>query len=111
MGAYGNVLPDPNFAFGKSTAGNPVNGPKLTAVFMTLNAETPFSNLNQGAIWQYRATQRQLLYQVASQRNQILADVSSAYNNLIAARKKLRIYQESLLSDSFEVARLARRSY
>ena len=110
-GAYGNVIPDPNFTTGKSTAGNPNAGPKLTAVFMTLSQELPISNTNQGAIWQYKATGNQLKYQILAQRNQILADVSSAYNNLLAARKKLKVYQDRLLSDSNEVARLARRSY
>lgn len=112
--AIGNIIPDPNFAFGKSTAGNPapvVPGPKLTAVFMTLDAELPFSNYNQGAIYQYRATGTQLKYQIESQKNQVIADVSSAYNNLIAARKKIHVYQDRLLTDSNEVARLARRSY
>jgi outer membrane protein TolC len=78
---------------------------------MTLFQELPISNTNQGAIWQYKATGNQLNYQILAQRNQILADVSSAYNNLIAARKKLKVYQDRLLSDSNEVARLARRSY
>lgn len=109
--AYGNILPNTLFAYGKSTAGNPGSGPKLTSVFMTLNQELPFYNFNQGAIWQYWATQRQLTYQVAAQRNQVTGDVTSAYNDLLAARKKLRVYQEKLLFDSNEVARLARRSY
>jgi outer membrane protein, heavy metal efflux system len=114
-GAIGNVVPDPSIALGKSTAGNPgiqqPVGPKLTAVFFTVNAEMPMSNFNQGQIWQFKATQNQLKYQVLSQRNQVLADVSSAYNNLIAARKKIRVYQTKLLADSAEVAHLARRSY
>jgi len=115
QGSYGNVIPDPNIALGKSTTGNPgiqvPTGPKLTAVFFTVNAEMPMSNFNQGQIWQYKATETQLKYQVLSQRNQVLAEVSSAYNNLIAARKKIRVYQTKLLADSAEVARLARRSY
>ena len=44
-------------------------------------------------------------------RNQISSDVTSAYQNLLANREKLRAYQEHILSDSNEVARLARRSY
>lgn len=111
QGAYASILPNATFSYGKSTAGNPTAGPKLTALFMTLNAEMPISNINQGSIWQYRATRNQLKYQVLSQRNQVMADVSSAYNNLISARKRIRIYQQSLLADSAEVVRLARRSY
>jgi len=111
MGAYGNIIPNPSLAFGKSTAGNPSLGPKLTAVFFTLNAEAPVSNFNQGDIFKYKATGKQLVYQVGSQKNQILSDVVSAYQNLIAQREKIRVYQEHVLADSLEVARLARRSY
>lgn len=108
---YANVIPNPNFAFGKSTAGNPATGPKLTAVFMTLNQGIPICNVQQGAIYQYKATRYQLGYQIGSQENQVIGDVSNAYYNLIAWRDKIRIYQERLLPDSNEVARLARRSY
>jgi len=109
--SYANVISNPNITFGKSTSGNPSGGPKLTAVFFTVNAEIPLSNTNQGAIWQYRATQNQLRYQLASQQNHVSADVTSAYNDLLASRKKLRLYQDRLLMDSNQVARLSRRSY
>jgi cobalt-zinc-cadmium efflux system outer membrane protein len=111
QGAYGGAIPNPSLAFGKSTEGNPTSGPKLTAVFMTLNAETPVSNWNQGDIFRFKATGKQLRYQVGSQKNQILADVSGAYQNLVAQRDRIRVYQEHVLADSLEVARLARRSY
>jgi outer membrane protein, heavy metal efflux system len=111
QGACANIIKDPSIAFGKSTAGNPPSGPKTNAVFFTLNAELPVSNLNQGAIWQYRATARQLHYQIAAQQNMVTADVTAAYNNLLATRKKLRVYQDKLLTDSNTVARLSRRSY
>lgn len=110
-GAYGNAFPNASLTFGKSTQGNPVPGPKLTAVFFTLNAESPISNFNQGNIYQYKAAAKQLKYQVGSQKNQVTSQVASAYQNLLAAREKLQVYQEHVLADSFEVARLARRSY
>jgi cobalt-zinc-cadmium efflux system outer membrane protein len=110
-GAYGNMIPNPSLAFGKSVQGNVPTGPKLTAVFFTLNAPLPTVNFNQGPIYQYKATGRQLKYQTAAQRNQIGTDVASAYQNLLAQREKLRTYQEHVLAESFEVARLARRSY
>jgi outer membrane protein TolC len=110
-GAWGNAIPDVNFAYGKSTAGNPSPGPKLTAVFMTLNAPVPISNWNQGAIYQYKATRTQLNYQILSERNQVMSDVSAAYNNLLSARKRIKVFQDRLLADSEEVARLSRRSY
>jgi len=109
--AYANVLPNPTIAFGKSTGGNAPTGPKITAVFFTLNVASPTGTFNQGQLFQYKATAKQLHYQMAAQRNQIATDVASAYQNLLASRGKLKIYQEHVLADSYEVARLARRSY
>jgi outer membrane protein TolC len=40
-----------------------------------------------------------------------MTDVTSAYNNLLAARDKIRVYQDRLLTHSNEMAQLARRSY
>jgi cobalt-zinc-cadmium efflux system outer membrane protein len=111
QGNYGNIIPNCSFAYGKSTAGNPTPGPKLTAVFMTLNQEFPFTNFQQGGIYQFKATGKQLGYQIDSQRNQVMTDVSNAYNTLLGARERIRVYQDRLLKDSNEVARLARRSY
>lgn len=108
---YANIIPNPNFALGKDTAGNEPSGPKITAVFMTLNQETPLTNINQGQIYQYKATGYQLNYQTAAQRNIVNSDISGAYQNVLAARDKVRIYQERLLRDSNEVTRLAYRSY
>ena len=106
-----NIVPNTNFADGKSTAGNPPFGPRLTAVFMTLNQELPLANVQQGGNYLYRATGTQLRFQTLSQQNQVMADISSAYNNLVAAREKIRVYQERLLADSNRMARLSRRSY
>jgi outer membrane protein TolC len=108
---YATIKPNPNFALGKDTAGNEPSGPKITSVFMTLNQETPLTNFNQGGIYQYRATGKQLKFQTAAQTNIVYSDVSSAYQNLLAAREKIRLYQEHLLRDSNEVTRLAQRSY
>ncbi len=111
MGAYGEISPNPSIALGKSTAGNPSPGPKLTAVFFTVSTEMPICEFNQGDIFKYKATGKQLQFQIGSQKNQILADVTSAYQNLVAQREKIHVYQEHVLADSLEVARLARRSY
>ncbi len=111
MGAYGNSIPNASIVLGKSTQGNVPVGPKITAVFFTLNTPMTMTNFNQGSITQYKAIARQLKLQVDSQKNIITSQVSAAYQNLIAAREKLRVYQEHILADSFEVARLARRSY
>src|SRR5690606_18297778 len=65
----------------------------------------------QGDIAKFKALGRQLRYQTEAQKNVITQDVCSAYNNVLAARTKLRYYEEHVLADSYEVARLARRSY
>jgi cobalt-zinc-cadmium efflux system outer membrane protein len=110
-GAYGNSIPNTSLALGKSSEGNPTPGPKLTAVFFTLNSESPFTNVNQGDIARFKAMAKQLKYQVGSQKNLVISQVSGAYQRLLAARERLRVFQERVLADSYEVARLARRSY
>jgi len=110
-GAYGNMIPNPSIAVGKSYAGNLPTGPKITAVFFTINVQSPTANFNQGNIAQFKATAKQLHYQIQAQRNQISADVSSAYQTMLGARAKLFTYQDHILADSYETARLARRSY
>ncbi len=109
--AFGDIVPDPSVAFGSSTNGNAPSGPKLSSLFVTLNIPTPISDWNQGNIAKFNATATQLKYQYMSQKNVVTADVSSAYNNVLAARRKLRVYQEKILANSYEVAKLARRSY
>jgi len=49
--AYGNIIPNPTIAFGKSTAGNVPSGPKITAVFFTLNVTSPTGSVNKGQIY------------------------------------------------------------
>jgi outer membrane protein TolC len=109
--AYGNIIPNATLTFGKSSAGNPPTGPKLNATFFTLNAEAPISNWHQGDIYTYKATDKQLHYQIGALRNQIISEVTSAYQNLLGQRDKIQAYQSHVLADSYEVARLARRSY
>lgn len=109
--AYGNIIPNPTLALGKSYGGNVPTGPKLTAVFFTVNAGMPMTDLNQGNIAFYKATAKQLRLQITSQRNQIAEDVATDYQNLISARDRLRLYQDQILSESARVARLAQRSY
>ena len=109
--AVANVMPNPSVAYGSSKSANLPTGPKLAGNFLTLNIETPVNNLNQGELSRLKTTGRQLNYQIAAQKNQVQADVVAAYNNLIAARDRIRVYQEHVLSDSNEVARLSRRSY
>ncbi|MFA7336479.1 MAG: TolC family protein [Candidatus Obscuribacterales bacterium] len=109
--AISNVVPNPSVSFGNSVSGNAPSGPKVSSVFFTVMAESPITNWNQGEIYRLKATATQLKYEMGAQKNIITAQVSSAYNNVLAARQKLKVYQEHILADSYEVARLARRSY
>ncbi|HEY9676674.1 MAG TPA: TolC family protein [Drouetiella sp.] len=110
-GAIANIMPNPQVTYGQSVSGNPPAGPKLKANFFTLNIETPITNMNQGDLAKYKAIGKQLTYEIGSQRNIIQNDVVNAYNNLLVARERIRVYQEHVLADSNEVARLSRRSY
>ena len=111
LNSAGNILPNPSVAFGSSTETNLPSGPKLNGIFTTINAEIPLYNFSQGDIARLKATLRQSKLKEAAIRNQIIADVTSAYNNLITARNRIQTYQDHVLADSAEVARLARRSY
>ncbi|MBX9666017.1 MAG: TolC family protein [Candidatus Obscuribacterales bacterium] len=109
--AYGNIAPSPQFWMGSSVTGNPPTGPKLSAYYFGVNVPSNITDFQQGDIAKFKAVARQLKYQTEALKNVITSEVSSAYNNVLAARQKLRIYQEHVLADSYEVARLARRSY
>jgi cobalt-zinc-cadmium efflux system outer membrane protein len=109
--AVGNILPTPIVGFGHSITGNPPNGPKLNGWNFGLNAEIPVFNWQQGDLTRYSAIIRQLRLERGATINQITAQVSAAYQRLLAARERIRVYQEHVLADSREVARLAQRSY
>lgn len=121
--AYGEILPNPTLGVGSSV----VNGPPLDpqqldpgkplpknvfhGYFIQVFQPLPIFDLNQGDISKYRATIRALNAQVTSQENVIQQEVSAAYQRVLAARQRISTYQQKLLNDSNEVARLARRSY
>ena len=109
--AYSNILPNPTVGYGSSTNINLPTGPKLNGVFLTLNAELPVFTFSQGDIARLKANAKQLALQEAAIKNQITADVTSAYMTVLTARSRLKSYQDHVLADSAEVARLARRSY
>jgi cobalt-zinc-cadmium efflux system outer membrane protein len=111
--AIGNILPTPQFLFGRDYSGNPPKGESPATVGLLFNAiiELPVLNLQQGPIAKYIATIKQQKKQLEAQENIIEQQVSNAYYNLIAAREKIRTYQEHVLNEAREVTRLARRSY
>ncbi|MEZ4487614.1 MAG: TolC family protein [Cyanobacteriota/Melainabacteria group bacterium] len=107
----GDIAPTPQFWIGQSAAGNPPVGPKLNAYYVGVSVPTQITSFNQGDIAEFKAQGRQLKYEYGAQKNIITAEVSSAYNNVLAARQWLKVYEDHVLADSYEVARLARRSY
>lgn len=111
--AIGNIMPTPQFLFGRDYSGNPPKGTSEPTVGLLFNSiiELPVLNLQQGPIAQYIATIKQQKRQLEAQENIIKQEVSNAYYNLIAAREKIRTYQEHVLNEAREVTRLARRSY
>lgn len=109
---YANVIPNTQFNVGHSETGNPPEGPKIkNGWFMGISQELPIGNWQQGDIFRYKNIISQLRIEYVSQENQITAQVSAAYQRLMAARQRIQAYQEHVLADSNEVARLARRSY
>lgn len=109
--ATGNIIPNPAFMIGSSKAGNPPSGPKLSGFWFTVTADMPAFSYSQGDITRLKATIKQLHSQDGAIRNQIISEVSAAYNNLLIARARIQAYQDHLLAASEEIARLARRSY
>lgn len=109
--AIGNIVPDPVVASGYSANNNGPSGPKIKAIFVTMNYEFPLFSYSQGDIVRLRATIKQYHAQILAQRNHIQADVTTAYNHLLIARQRIAAYQDHILADSERVARLARRSY
>ncbi|MBI4534514.1 MAG: TolC family protein [Candidatus Melainabacteria bacterium] len=109
---YGNVWPNFQMNVGRSTTGNPPNGPKIkNGYFIGITQELPSLNIQQGDIAKFKSTIKQLRFELEAQKNLVVSQVSSAYQRLLAARERIRAYQEHVLADSNEVARLARRSY
>ena len=111
MNSYGNIIPNGQLALGSSAAGNAPSGPKIKTFYFTLLQELPITNIQQGDIARYKAVGKQLLYQLAATENQVDSDVSAAYQDVLTYRERIRLYQDHVLADSQEVARLARRSY
>ncbi|MBX9770605.1 MAG: TolC family protein, partial [Candidatus Obscuribacterales bacterium] len=113
--AFGNIIPTPEFMWGRDFSGNPpvpeTGSDATVGLLFNVLVQLPVLDFQQGQIAQLRATIKQLRSQLNAQKNVVVGEVSSAYNNLITARERIRTYQEHVLFDSYDVARLARRSY
>jgi outer membrane protein TolC len=109
--AIGNILPTPVFTFGHSITGNPPTGPRLQGYHVTANLESPILDRQQGNIARFKATIKSLKTDLAAQKNTAIGEVCDAYQRLVIAREKIRVYQESVLDQSSKVARMGRLSY
>ncbi|MBX9771125.1 MAG: TolC family protein, partial [Candidatus Obscuribacterales bacterium] len=67
--------------------------------------------VQQGDIARIRATNKQLKREFESQKNVITEEVSAAYQQLLAARERLKYFQEQILNKSEDIARMARFAY
>jgi len=108
---YSSIVPNTQFNVGHSITGNPPEGPKLNGYFIGITQEVPLGDFNQSDIAKYRAMIKQQKAEVDAQKNIVAEDVALAYEKVMIARERIQAYQEHVLTESQEVARLARRSY
>lgn len=110
--AMASIIPNTQLNIGNSITGNPPTGPKIkNGYFLGITQELPLGNFQQADIAEFRARIKQYKYEQGAQKNIITQEVTAAYQRMLAAREKIRSYQEKVLGESDEVARLARRSY
>jgi outer membrane protein, heavy metal efflux system len=108
---YASILPNTQFNVGRSITGNPPDGPKLNGYFIGVTQELPVFDFKQADVTRYRSTLRQLKIEAEAQKNIVSEEVAVAYERVSIARERIQAYQDHLLADSEQVARLARRSY
>lgn len=88
-----------------------LNGSQANGVFVGATVTVPLFYHQQGEAAQAQATINQASKQVAAQRQQVSADVQTAYRSLVTAAENVRQYRSQLLPASREVAALAQESY
>ncbi|HEY9682903.1 MAG TPA: TolC family protein [Oculatellaceae cyanobacterium] len=110
--AQANRYPNPVLNTGSSYSGNPPRPSVPTRGFyIAVSQELPILNRNQGEIARLKALNMQLLMELGSTRNEVTEQVLTAYQQLVAARDRIELFQTQILPVSAEVARMARRAY
>jgi cobalt-zinc-cadmium efflux system outer membrane protein len=109
--AVGNIIPTPRFVTGKVVERNPPTGPTTTNAFFQAYIDAPVFNLQQGDIARFKAMRAQLKLDRESQENQISGQVSLAYHRVLAARQRLKTFQEEALPESESVAKISAHGY
>jgi outer membrane protein TolC len=107
----GDITPDAQFSIGRDIQRNPPDNPTLIRSYIMGTIPMPVFDLHQGDIAKYKATLRQLQFELGAQQNVVRGQVALAYRKLVNARETLRQYQDTILSQSHQVAELARLSY
>jgi cobalt-zinc-cadmium efflux system outer membrane protein len=109
--ALGNIFPNPQLNAGSSYSGNPPDGPATRGYFIGVTQEIPVLNFQQGDRARLRAVKIQLNRELESTKNVVTEEVVSSYQQLVAARERVGLFQEKILPASENVARMARRGY
>lgn len=109
--AIGNIIPTPRFVTGKVVERNPPSGPTTQNAFFQAYIDTPILNVQQGDIARFKAMRAQLKLDRESQENQIAGQVSLAYHRVLAARQRLKTFQQEALPESESVAKISAHGY
>jgi outer membrane protein TolC len=110
--AYGNILPSPRFVVGQALELNPpAPGPIQRVPLFQAYVDAPVFNFQQGDIAKFKATEKQLKLDLRGQENLIAGQVEFAYKNLLAARQRIRSFQEEALVEADAVASIAKHGY
>lgn len=107
----GNILPNPQLNVGNSFSGNPPTGPATRGYFIGVTQEVPVFNIQQGERARLRAQNIQIKRELESTKNVVTEEVITAYQQLAAARQRVALFQEKILTTSEKVARMARLGY
>lgn len=112
--AKANRWPDPTIGTSFLHAGNEIGGPSWFQPFYPkgpvsnamglgiASISIPIFNRNQGEIARARSEQRRADLLAEAARNQVLADVESAYASFESSRKRVRLYEQEYLSPAKE---------
>ncbi|MBX9691592.1 MAG: TolC family protein [Cyanobacteria bacterium] len=107
----GNIMPNPQFNIGSSYSGNPPEGPATRGFFVGVTQELPVLNFQQGELARLRAVNLQLTRELLSTKNIVTEEVIVAYQQVVAARERVELYQTKILPSSDKVAKMSRRGY
>lgn len=107
--ARSNIVPDLRVAVGPDYVAE--TGQKNLNVFFIASVELPVFNRQQGPLQEAEARKEQLLKEKEALKNQIVLEVSNAYNAFLQNDAQVNRYEAELLPKAQEVADKSRRSF